>query len=112
MMLSIMLDGISIMNAYLEGIVIFFITVFGLGFFIIKHVTNDEVDSGIKLLASFSVGSIVLCIISYILILAAHFLPFLLRPGGFAVLFFGLTGHTFKSAGKSMLRAVVDKEIK
>jgi len=89
-MLNIMLNGMSILNTYKEGVVVFFIAIFGLGFFIIKHITNDEMDPVIKLLAGFSVGSIALCVISYIIILLAHFWPFLLQPGSFVVLFFAI----------------------
>jgi len=42
------------------------------------------------LLAGFSVGSVILCVISYVLVLLSHFWPFILRPGSFAILFFAL----------------------
>jgi hypothetical protein len=89
-MLNIMLDGLFILNVYKTGIAVFFVTGFGLGFFIIRHLTNDEMDPGIKLLASISIGGIALCVISYILVWVAHLLPFLLRPASFLVLFFAL----------------------
>ncbi len=90
-MLNSMLDGLFILNSYKEGIIAFLITGFGLGHFIIKYgMNNNEMDSGIKFLASFSVGSIALCVISYILAWMAHFLPFLLRPGSFVVLLFAI----------------------
>jgi hypothetical protein len=87
-MLNIMLDGISILNAYKGGIIIFFIAAFGFGIFIAKRITNDPMDPAIKLLAGFSMGSIALCVVSYMLIVLAHFFPSLLLPGAFTVLFF------------------------
>ncbi len=89
-MLNIMLDGWLILNEYLAGIVVFFITIYGLGTFILRQSKTVSIDPLIKILAKFSLGSIGLCVLSYLLAWLAHFLPFLLRPGSFLVLLFSV----------------------
>jgi len=89
-MLNILLDGISILNTYKVGIIVFFIAIFGFGLLAIKYIATEELDSGVVLLSSFSLGSIVLSIVSYALILLSHFWPSVLHIGSFAILIFAI----------------------
>src|SRR5215208_3257092 len=89
-MLNIMLDGISVFYAYKEGILAFFIAVFGFGLFFVNLLVNWETDTRIKHLTAFGVGSVVVCVVVYGLILLSHFWPFLLEPGGYAIFLFAI----------------------
>ena len=85
-MWNIILDGLFILNEYKWGVFIFLVSVFCLGFFQIRQLTNDKLDPEFNLLASFGIGSINLCILSYILVLFAYFWPPLLQIGSWAIL--------------------------
>lgn len=89
-MFNSLLDGLFILNTYKEGIIVFLVTGFGLGHFILKYGMDHEIDPGIKFLASFSVGSIALCVLTYMLAWGTHFWPTLLRPGSFLIFIFAL----------------------
>jgi len=89
-MLNIIWDGASILYAYREAILVFLITLFGLGFYSIQRTINHELSGEIKLLAIPGIGSIVLCVSSYVLIWLSHFWPFLLQTGSNAILFFAI----------------------
>ncbi len=85
-MWNIILDGLFIFNEYKLGIILFLVCVFGLGFFQVNLLTNNKMDAKLGLFASLGFGSINLCIISYLLVVVAHFWPRLFQPGSFAVL--------------------------
>ena len=85
-MWNIILDGLFIFNEYKVGILIFFVCIFGLGFFQVSLLANTKLDAKLGVFASLGIGSINLCIISYLLVVAAHFWPRLLQAGSFAVL--------------------------
>ncbi len=89
-MLNIMVDGLSVLYLYKEGVLFFFATTLGYGFLTIKYATDHEMDARLKWLAALGVGSIVLCVISCAVVLLGYFWPSLLRPASFVILFFGI----------------------
>lgn len=89
-MMNFILDGLFIFSQYWEVLFIFAISVFGLGWFFINSCWSFEEDYGTKLVASFSIGVVVLCLTSFVLMVLSYFLPFLLRPGSYAILFFAI----------------------
>jgi len=89
-MLSVVTDGLSVLYIYKEAIIAFFITVFGVGFFSTGVIVHRQVDVRIRILASFSVGSILLCLISFVSIILFHFWGLPLRFGGHALLLFSI----------------------
>ena len=89
-MLNILLDGISILNLYKEGIVVFGIASIGMGYFAIKQTLNNKIAPRIRLLSYFCIGSLALSTVCYVLFLLAYFWPGLLRPGVFLILFFSI----------------------
>lgn len=100
--MKILLDGLSMLYVYKEGIVAFFVATLGFGLFIMRRIGNNEQDGRITLFASFSVGSIALTVVAYLLILLAHFWPVLLRPG--SILIFLIAAVLFvKEAGTSLI---------
>ena len=86
--MQVLLDGLSIIVKYQEAMLIFFITVLGLGYFSIKNALLPKLGNGLTLLAGFCLGSAVLSVLSYILVLLSHFLPVLLYLGSYAIFFF------------------------
>jgi hypothetical protein len=88
-MLNILTDGLSALGTYKEAVAIFFVVTFGLGYFIAQQI-SAELPAGIKLLASFSLGSIALSILTYLLVLLGYFWPLLLRPGSLVIFLLGL----------------------
>jgi hypothetical protein len=88
--MNILIDGILIFLKYSGEIFVFFVAVLGLGFFSIKYTLTNELNPKIRLLAAFSIGSVVLSVITYALVVLSHFWPFLLRPGSFIILFFSI----------------------
>jgi hypothetical protein len=101
-MFTVFLDGASVFFEFIAGILFFLVAIFGLGFISIK--TNRyEAGWKVNLLAAFSVGSVVLCVVSYFLVLLSHSWPFLLQPGSFIILFFAIL---------VLLRGIWLKEIK
>ena len=89
-MLSIMLDGLFVLYTYKEAILAFFVTVLGLGVFSVKYAIKEEWESGIEWAMALGIGSVVLCFYAFLLVFVSHFFPFLLKPGGYAILFFAL----------------------
>lgn len=85
-MFDILLDGISILNSYKEGIVVFFVAATGFGYLTIKQTFRDEVDTRFRPLVYLCIGSITLCIACYILLLLAYFWHSLLQPGSHLLL--------------------------
>jgi hypothetical protein len=102
-MWNIILDGLFIFIKYIGEITVFFVCIFGLGYFLIRQLTNKELDPILIFFASFGIGSISLCVISYILILIGSIWPALLRTGSMAVLLL---------AGFLLLKNFVSNEIK
>jgi hypothetical protein len=86
-MLSIMLDGWSILNEYLEGILVFYVGVIGFGLLASKYIIRNPSDWKMKFLAAFGVGVAVLGLVAYVLAFLSRFWPFLLQPGSYATLF-------------------------
>ena len=84
-MFNILWDGLSILNSYKEGIVVFYITATGLGYLTIKQAFRNEADARIRPLAYLCIGSITLCIACFILFSLAYFWHSLLRPGGYLI---------------------------
>ncbi len=89
-MSNILLDGVSILNLYKEGIFVFCIASIGMGYFTIKHTLNNDIAPRIRLLIYFCIGSIALCAACYILFWLAYFWQGLLRSGGYLILFFSI----------------------
>src|SRR5262245_61457214 len=89
-MLGVIRDGILVLYNYREAILFFFVTICGLGIYSIKQTIYRELEGGIKLAAILGIGSIILCVYSYILIFLSHFWLFLLLPGSYAILFFAV----------------------
>ncbi len=87
-MWNIILDGVSIFSQYKVEIIIFFFCTFSLGFFAINQLANNQSDIKFILLASFSIGSIYLSIISYVLAVMTHFWAPMLRLGSLSLLLF------------------------
>lgn len=87
-MVNILRDGIFILYTYKEAVLFYGITVLGLGIFSIKQITDETMKVGISLTAALVLGSVILCISSYGLVLLSHFLPFLLIPGGYVIFAF------------------------
>src|SRR5258706_1893370 len=89
-MLSIVSDGLSVLYMYKEAIAAFFITVFGVGFFSTGIIMRREIDVKIRMLASFGVGSILLCLISFAFIVLSYFFGFPLQLGSYAIFLFAI----------------------
>ena len=89
-MLSVIADGLSVLYIYKEAIVVFFVTVFGIGFFSTGIVVDRAIDIKIRLLASFCVGSILLCLISFGFIVLFHYFGFPLKFGSYVLLLFAI----------------------
>lgn len=89
-MWSLILDGLSVLDVYKEGIAVFFLTSFGLGHYILKRGGKQEMDLGIRFLSSFSIGCAALFLISYLLIWVGYFIPPLFVPASFLPLLFSL----------------------
>ncbi len=87
-MLNIVHDGILSLYTYKEALLFFSITVLGLGVFFLKH-TMVITTEGISLTAAIGIGSVILCLLSFGLVILSHFLPFLLQPGSYAIFSFG-----------------------
>lgn len=87
-MFNILLDGVSILNLYKEGIIVFSIASIGMGYFTIKQMLNNNITPRLQLLTYLCVGSITLSAACYILFLLEYFWQGLLQPGGFLILFF------------------------
>lgn len=88
--MNILLDGITIFLKFYKEILVFFVVVLGIGFLGIKHTILYQLNSKIKLLAAFSVGSAVLCVATYVLVILSYFWPFLMQPGSYIILFFSV----------------------
>jgi hypothetical protein len=78
-------------GSYKEGIAIFCFATIGMGYFIGKQTLNHELDSRIRLLLYFCLGSIPLCAACYVLFLLGHFWPWVLYPGSYLILFFSIS---------------------
>jgi hypothetical protein len=89
-MLTIIQDGWSIFFEYKEGIFLFLITMLGFGFFSTNYIHDFGTDIGLSWLATFSIGSVALCLISYALVVLSHHWPLLLIPGSYAILCFSI----------------------
>jgi len=89
-MLDIIADGLSVLYTYKEAVIVFFITTFGIGFFSTSIIVDREVDVNIRIMASFGVGSILLCLVSFVFIVLSHFFGFLLQFGSYATLLFAV----------------------
>ncbi len=89
-MWNIILDGLYMLGVYFEGVAVFFLTSFGLGYSILKRGMNHEMDAGIKFLSSFGIGCATLILITFILAWVGHFLPALFTPASFLPLLFSL----------------------
>ncbi len=89
-MLNLMWDGLNILYLYKAGIIVFLVTIFGLGNFIFERIQMREIDREIKFLASFSIGAIVLSVLSYIAAWLGLFFPILFRPAAFLLLLFSI----------------------
>lgn len=87
--MKVLSDGLSMLYTYQEGVAAFLVAAFGFGLFIMRRVGNNE-DRLITFFASFSVGSIALTIVAYLLVLLAHFWPILLWPGSVLILLFAV----------------------
>jgi hypothetical protein len=89
-MWNLMLDGLMMLGVYKEGIIVFLLTSFGVGYFVLKRGVKHEMDAGIKFLSSFGVGVAALFLIAYLLIWVGHFIPALFIPASFLPLLFSL----------------------
>jgi hypothetical protein len=85
-MVSILLDGLSILDKYLGGIIIFFIGIYGFGLRASKFLIHWQEDRRIQLFAAFGVGAACLCVAAFFIVFLSHFWPFLLQPGSYAIL--------------------------
>lgn len=89
-MLGILADGLEILNLYKAGILIFLVTIFGLGSFILSQVKTRDLERGMMFLGSFSIGAIALSVVTYFIAWIGHFLPSLYRPASLLVLGFAI----------------------
>lgn len=74
-------DGLFVLSTYKAEVFAYFVVTFGLGLFVVRRVENDGQDKWMNIFFSFSVGSAVLAVAAYLLVLFAYFWPSLLRPG-------------------------------
>jgi hypothetical protein len=84
-MLSVLQDGLTILGAYREAVIFFFVTAMGFGFLILKYGADPDLPLSIKLAAAPGVGGVILCLLTYIAALLGQFGPALLRPAGFII---------------------------
>lgn len=89
-MISVIQDGLFVFDKYWEVLFIFAASTFGLGWFFTNSCLSNEDSNGTKVAASISIGVVVLCLTSFLLMVLSYFLPFLLRPGSYAILFFAI----------------------
>ena len=106
--MNIIVDGFSILYEYKEALIVFFISILGFGLLATKNIPSLEQRPGIRYLAAFSIGTVILSVVAYILIFLSHFWPFLLLPGGYAILFFAviillieIRGSGFRTIGNA-----------
>jgi len=89
-MFDILADGISILNLYKYGILLFCIAATGMGYFTVKQTISHQIDTRIKWLMYFCTGSITLCAACYLLFFLGYFWHGLLQPGSYLILFFSI----------------------
>ena len=89
-MFNILTDGISILNSSKYGIVVFYITAIGMGYFTVKQVINREINTKVSLPLYICIGSITLCVACYALFLLAYFWHWVLQPGSYLIFFFSI----------------------
>lgn len=82
---SMLADGLAIFAQYKEALLLFSLTIFGLGLFIVRALRLENFATSFGLLACFPLGSLALVVCSYLLAILAHFWPFVLLPGGFVL---------------------------
>jgi hypothetical protein len=87
---NVIADGLSVFYVYKGAVIVFFITVFGVGFFSTGLIFNHESNVKERMLASAGVGSILLSLICFAFIALSHFLSFPLQFGSYAIIFFAV----------------------
>ncbi|HSM72202.1 MAG TPA: hypothetical protein VK851_11725 [Anaerolineales bacterium] len=89
-MVTIIADGLSTLYVYKASVIVFFITVFGIGFYSIGLFVNHEIDVKERMLISIGVGSILVGLIFFPIIVLSSFVGFALQVGGYAILLFAV----------------------
>jgi hypothetical protein len=100
--MNVLQDGISVLLTYTREILFLFISILGLGYFSIRRISNNKINSNIKLLIAFSSGSVILCLLSFVLVVVSHYFPVLLQPGSYLILLFSIL---------ALLQGIVSKEL-
>ena len=80
-------DGFLVFSRYFFIVLFFFLSIFGAGSFISNIFFKKELNPKFKLLISLSIGGTFLLLLTYLLGVVTHFLPFLLKPGSFLLFF-------------------------
>lgn len=86
-LVPMLVNGFAILAQYKEALLLFGLTTFGLGLFVVRALRLEKFETGPGWLACFPLGSLLLVVCSYLLAVAAHFWPFVLLPGSFALVF-------------------------
>ena len=89
-MLSIISDGFYIFHEYWEIVLAFLITIIGIGFYSTGIVLKRAPNLRLRILASLGVGSILLGLISFALIVASRFWGRTLQFGSYGILIFAV----------------------
>lgn len=82
-LLQMLSNGLAMLAKYWVALLVFLLTTFGLGLFVVRGLKLDRFQAGPGQLACLPLGSLVLVIYAYLLALLGYRWPFLLRPGGF-----------------------------
>jgi len=86
LVISLLSDGVSILYGYAGGIIAFLTAVLGLGLLTVRFAADPEEGKPLRILIALSLGGVVLSLISYALVIIAHSIPIVLRPGSILVL--------------------------
>ena len=79
----IITDGFSIFYKYIGAISAFFVTIFGIGYYATRFILHDKGDTKVRLLASLSIGYILLSLIAFVFIVLFHISGLPLQISGY-----------------------------
>lgn len=87
---NIISDGFYIFHEYWEIVLVFLVTIFGIGFYSTGIVLKRASNLKLRILASLGVGGILLGLISFVLIVASHFWEGTLQFGSYGIFIFAV----------------------
>lgn len=85
---SIFFDGTSVLFEHFFAVLVFLLSTLGAGFLILNLSESMKLDSKIRVLASFSLGSILLSFFTYLIMLGGYFVPATLPFTSYTLLLF------------------------